>query len=239
MSQRTFNIDTHEVAIHVNRLERMNKRAFPNAVRGTLNSMAFKTKKVEMPKEAEKFTNRQRNFFRYFSRVEMARGNDIRMMRSTVGFVGGDKNQAVADLEQQEHGGVIKGRSFIPVDKARVSNSPQRNVRKKNRISGIGNVVVVKDAKHATAKGKFVKSAIHAGVGGILLTSNALVRVKKLKRESRNRWKIQTEMLYSFKKGRTVKVRATHFMKKASDRVQENGNKIFIKEAEFQLNKMK
>jgi hypothetical protein len=87
-----------------------------------LNKAAFDVKQNTMLKSAEaSFVKRQPNFFKANSRVEMASGWDLDKMQATVGFnssglKGGSNNHAVEDLEQQERGGTIKSRSFIPTD---------------------------------------------------------------------------------------------------------------------------
>jgi hypothetical protein len=236
-----FNVDDHSVVEHTNRLEKMSRTALPNAVRGTLNGLAFDTKKNTMPKSAAKaFTQRQANFFKGTSKVVMARGSNVNNMSSLIGFVGGDQNQAVDDLEAQENGGIIGGRAFIPVQEARTGKSNNRMVAKRNRLKNLKNVVNVSDSRGKTKGQRFIQSAIHAGEGGILLTDNALLRVRKLKRVSKNKWKIKTDLLYTYKAGRKVKPKkATHFMRKASNETMKNAPRIFEKEFERQLKKLR
>jgi len=133
-----FNVDTDEVIQFTNRLEKLNGSAFPNAVRGTLNGLAFDVKTKTMPEETQKkFINRQKNFFKANSGVEVAKGFNVRSMVSVVGFKSKrPNNQAVEDLEKQEHGGIIKGRSFLALHQARTSKSINKLVAKRNRISG-------------------------------------------------------------------------------------------------------
>ena len=110
-----FNVDTNEVIVFTNKLEKLSKSAFPNAVRGTLNGLGFDVKKNTMPEVAEKtFVTRRKNFLKASSRVEMARGFSLNSMETKVGFVPfKGPNEAVQDLEQQEHGGKIGGRSLL------------------------------------------------------------------------------------------------------------------------------
>ena len=233
-----INMDAHEVAVHVNRLEKMHKSALPNAIRGTLNSMAFDVKKNTMPKEAQRaFINRDRNFFKAKSRVKTARGWNVDRMASVVGFVG--NSQSVEDLEAQERGGIIKGRAFIPVSQARTGRTINRKVARRNQLRRIKKVVNVSDAKGRTAGDKFVKSAVHVGVGGYLLRGEQLLRVKQMKRNNRSKWTIKTELLYTYRKGRVVRVRPTNFMQRATDVTAKKGNSIFIKEAERQFHRLK
>jgi len=238
MSTPIFEVNTHEIAVHVNRLDKMHRSALPNAVRGTLNGMAFDVKQNTMPKEATRtFENRDKNFFKAKSRVDPAKGWNVDQMRSTVGFVGNE--QAVEDLEQQERGGIIKGRAFIPTKQARTGTSNSKKVAKRNQMKQIRNVVRVSDAKGKTPAQKYVKSAIHVGVGGYLLRGEQLLRVKSLKRVNNNRWDIKTEFIYTYKRGRSIKVKRTAFMSRASELSGKKGIDIFIKEAERQFNRLR
>jgi hypothetical protein len=234
-----INVDTDALVVYTNKLEKLPKSAFPNAVRGTLNGLAFDVKKNTMPESAKNhFTIRQNNFFKANSRVETARGFDIDTMKSTVGFVPfGGTNTAIENLEQQETGGVIPGRAFIPMDKARTGNSPQRVVSRRNRITGIKNIVRVDDAKGKTPGEKFIKSVVFAGKGGHVLHENTLFRVDRLSRAGSN-WKFKLAAIYSFEKGRKARIaRATHFMEKAVEKTVQKADDIYIKEAERQFTK--
>lgn len=234
-----LNVDADAFVIYTNKLEKLPKSAFPNAVRGTLNGLAFDVKKNTMPDEADRnFTIRQRNFFKANSRVEMARGSNVDSMKSVVGFVAlGGSNQAIEDLEKQEHGGIIGGRSFIPTDFSRTGKSPQRLVARRHRLGNIKNVVRTDEAKGKTPGQKFVKSVVHAGKGGHILHDDMLFRVDRLQRAGSN-WKFKLTPIYSFKQGRSVRVSATRFMEKAVKRTTKGMEKMYFKEAERQFKKV-
>jgi len=224
-----LNINTDAVVTFTNKLERINRSAMPVSVRGALNNAAFDVKQNTMPKiSSEKFTNRQANFFKANSRVQMASGFDIDSMESTVGFISdnlkGSTNFAVKNLEQQERGGTIKGKSFIPMRQARASQSDVKAVRPSNRISSIKNIV---DAK----KSRFAASH-RAGVGGYIQTEKAVFRVDSLSKKS-----FKITPLHSFKKGRSVQVKSTGFMKQASNESGSKIEKFFIEQAQKQFEK--
>ena len=131
-----FDVNMDEVVVFSNKLEQLNKTAFPNAVRTALNSAAFYVKQETLlPIAKQVFTERQPNFFRANSRVKMAQLGPVNSMESKIGMVdlSGD-NFAVRDLEQQEHGGKIGGKSLIPLDPARTSKRYQKKVAKKSRL---------------------------------------------------------------------------------------------------------
>jgi len=237
--QIQLNVDTDALVQYTNKLEKLPKTAFPNAVRGTLNGLAFNVKKNTMPQSADRnFTIRQKNFFKITSRVEMARGNRVDGMESMIGFVPfGGSNEAVEDLEKQENAGIIGGRSFIPLDQARTGKSPSRIVARRHRISSIKNIVRTDDAKGKTPGQRFVKSVVHAGKGGHILHENMLFQVNRLDRAGSN-WKFRLTAIYSFKMKRSVRIsRATHFMEKAVEKTSQKVDQIYFKEAERQFSK--
>lgn len=220
MSQ--FNVNTDNVIIFTNKLEKMHRSAFPVAVRETLNSAAFDVKKRTIEKFANKsFIRRQPNFFKANSKVQMANGFDVKSMEAKVGFIPlKGTNKAVDDLEQQEEGGRIKGRSFIAMKQARVGDSSIKNVRRNSRISQINNIVKARNSKGKSSKQRFLQAIAVAKKGGhVLSENNTLFRVEG---ELKNGlWKMKP--LYSFKKKRSVKVKATHFMENASN---ESGKRM-------------
>lgn len=238
MSQ-TFKIDVREVKEFENKLRKLHKSAYPNAVRNTLDSAAFDVKQNTMPKVAKhKFIERDQRFFKANSRVEKANGWDVSRMQSIVGFVSlKGTNKAVDDLEQQEYGGKIKGKSFIPMRTARTGKSDRRKVQSKNRISKINNLVSSKNARGKNAKERFVKSVVHAGPGGIVLSEKGIVwRVVSLNR-SNGKWKFKLDPIYSWRKKRSVTVRATKFMEHSAKLTAKKIPLFFKKHSEYQFKK--
>jgi hypothetical protein len=241
-----LNIDNDALVKLTNTLEKLHKSAMPVAVRTALNSAAFDVKTNTLLKTTnKKFTTRQKNFFKANSRVEQAQGFDLRSMQATIGMVEGGlkggNNYAVKDLEQQESGGMIDGKSFIPLKSARSGGSNAKAVRPQNRLSGIKNIVNARNAKGVNNKQKFVKSVIHAGVGGHVLVDingkRILWRVNSLNKTSGGNFKLTA--LYSFEKNRKVKVNNRNFMKESA---LWSGSKIeqhYIKAAEKQIAKYK
>ncbi len=211
-----LNINSDQVVAFTNKLEKMHRSALPVAIRSTLNSAAFDVKKRTIEKYAtSNFVRRNKNFFKANSRVDMARGFDVDSMEATVGFIPlKGTNKAVDDLEQQEHGGRIKGRSFIAMNPARTGRSPMKNVKKDSRISSINNIVNARNSTGKNNKQRFVKAIIHAGKGGHVLSDRGILFRVEGGREKSGRWKLTA--LYSFKKKRSVDVKATHFMRDAS-----------------------
>lgn len=242
-----LHIDSSAVVAYTNYLEKLSNSAIPNTVRNTLSKAAFDVKGKTMPVTAKKnFVQRKPTFFKSASTVDPAKGKDIKTMQSQVGFkaVPKDKGRAVEDLEQQEHSGRIGGRTFIPLKAARTGKSWHRNVKLNLRIAALNNLIDSENAKGKTDKEKFIKSAIHAGKGKLVLGNRVNSRgnkqvflINSIKRIGADT-KINSTPVYSMKKGRKVTVKASPFMKQASILTQGKMDKIFIDEAVTQINRL-
>ena len=227
---RSFNINTDEAVVYTNKLEKLHRSALPVAIRGTLNSAAFDVKQKTIPLVTQTtFEERRKNFFKAKSRVIMARGFNIRSMSSQVGFFGAENNQAVENLEKQERGGLIPGRTFIPMDTARVGKSHSRNISGRNKLKNIRAI------DRINAKKDFARKVNKAGVGGHIIYKGTLFSV-----QSTERGKIKLKPLYSFDKGRSAKItKATRFMRKATTISVSKMNSFYIKEATKQIKRLK
>lgn len=234
-----------------NRLEKLHKSAFPLAVRGTLNRAAFDVKQrslLEVTKQT--FTTREKNFFKANSRVKKADGFNTKTMYSEVGMqeggLRGGNNFAVRDLVQQERGGQIGGRSFIPISSgARVGGSVNRKVKPKARISGIQSVLDAKNASGNSNAERYIKSAIEAGPGGYVLSTfksgdgnRILMRIDSIKRVGRNT-RVKSTPLYAFKKDRSVKVKGTHFMERSARDTARNLARYYNEEGMRQFKRLR
>jgi len=237
-----LDLNSDELVTHVNRLERISKKAVPKAIRGTLNSLAFDTKKDTFLSESKKdFTNRTKNFFKSNSGVGMARGTDLRSMEATVGMFAKNKNtgSAIDNMDAQMRGGLVNNRKFVPMDKARITGSKDRMVRGKNRLkknrSKLGKIVKVSDIEGSSKGQKFVRAVLLAGVGNVVQTQRALIRVKKISGR-----KFDLEGLYYIRKDGSYKVKnPTNTMGDAAIKSMRKEQEIFKKEAERQMKYVK
>lgn len=239
-----ININNSAIVKHTAKLETLRKSALPNAIRGTLNDAAFDVKQKTMPSQAkEKFINRSPNFFKANSRVEKAIGFDVNTMKSVVGFIDtglrGENNFSVKDLEQQEHSGTIKGKSFIPMDTARQGQAHNQLIKPANRLSRITNVVVANKLS-GTKRQQFRKAIVKAGAGGYVLGGDIkgediLWRVDSIDTSGLNRFSLTP--LYDFRKARSIHVDQTNFMRIASIDSAEKMNGFFTAQAEFWIKK--
>lgn len=241
-----IDIDTDHLVKYTNKLEKLSKTAVATAIRNSLNKTALDVKQVAMPLTSSKeFVNRQKNFFKATSRVEFAKGSDINTMKSMVGF--SDRNlssgnkQAIEDLEQQEKGGTIEGRAFIPLKTARVGNSSNKLIKPNARVQKIPNLINARKQKGRTKQAKFINAVLKAGAGGFVLGSELkgetmLWKVNSLSSNLKTK-KLDITPLYDYEKNRNVKVKATNFMEEASKMTVKKMGNIYMNEAEKLIQK--
>lgn len=227
-----LNIDSNAVVQQTNRLERIRKIAVPNAARNALNDTVFDVKTNTMPASAKsEFTQRSPNFFKANSRFEKANGFDLRTMVATVGFVDKAKNNyAVKELEQQEHGGEIRHRTFVPMRQARVGKSDSKMVRANARLSKIKNIV---RSRSNTGKSFIIAAKLAQKKSGYFIHKNTLFSVSVIGSE------LKPTPLYNFKDNRSVRVKPTHFMKDASIESAKKMEGFYIKQITRQIQKIK
>jgi hypothetical protein len=243
----TIDIDSSASIVFTNDLEKLRKSALPIAVRSTLNKAAFNVKQVTMPESADKhFVKRKPNFFKANSRVFMATGWNVGAMESTVGFISSNlqhNNQSVKELQQQEYGGEIQNRDYVPLDTSRQGNSSRSMVKPVNRLArlNLSKVVDVKKASGVSGKQKFIKSAVFAGKGGLVKAGlgrkEILYRINKISREGNNTV-ISKTPIYSYQDGRDVDIKPEGFMREASYKSAKRLPEFYEMEAERQINKV-
>lgn len=264
-----LNVNMNAVVQHTKTLEQISRSALPVAVRTALNSAAFDVKKNTMPTAAAAtFEKRQPNFFKANSKVDMAKGFEIKSMRAIVGFVSlSGTNHAVDDLQQQEHGGNIGGRSFIPMNQARVANSPSKLVRKNLRMQILNNmqfidahkvrVQVLNDNQNGrfrmvrgrNKKQQYIRAAFKAKelygnnafvLGNVTAHGRTLSLINSISTDAKHRvLTMKRTPLYTFEKGRHVRVAATNFMKRASLESGIKLDKFYVDAAEKQIAKIR
>lgn len=251
-----------EIFEHAKTLNEINRSALPIAIRGTLNDAVYDVKTRTMPKSAEVFKKRQNNFLKANSKFEKAQGFNVDGMKATIGFyenklAHANTNFAVKDLEQQEYGGEIDSKTFIPMRGARVSGTGITKSKfrrgqmkdfvdasKVRSISGHG----AKKLSTTVRKQKLIRAAIKASIvygqnAYVLSNENAAGRKTLFKVERflkiGDKLDIKLTPLFSVKKGRSVDVHATKFMEIASIKTRSEIGKFFNIQAEKQFNKLK
>lgn len=215
----TVNVNTNELVEFSESLRKMHKSAFPLAVRGTLNDLAFNSKQYNLQKEAAKvFTVRKPSFFRAFSGVSKAGGFDVNKMQSSVGFL--DKEIAGKNMEQQEVGGVVGNRSLVPLGTARVGMNEEGLVRRENYLKKIKAdfpadfVDSSVNNKGKTQKQRFIRAAIYAKMrsdrAAYIIHKNDkgrkyLIRIGMIASSLKNKKMFfGSTLLYNYEEGRVV-----------------------------------
>ena len=243
-----LNVNTKELVKLTNKLEQIGRAELPIAIRGTLNRAAFDAKQVTMPASAEShFVRRNPNFFKANSRVEMAQGLQVSSMRSIVGFTPSSakyNNKAVRELEEQEYGGRVENRAFVPAEASRVGSNATP-VRPKNRLRSIGKnienkAVKVSEMTGANRRTKFIKAAVKAGRGGYViagLRKTMLYRIDSISRKF-GRTFIKQTPIYSYQAGRSVRIEKTKFMREATINSAKKINRFYAEEAERRFKKI-
>jgi hypothetical protein len=140
--------------------------------------------------------------------------------------------------QQQEHSGVIKKRTFVPLDFARSGNSHSSQILPSNRLNVIKNIIDSTKSRGVNKKQQFIRAAIYAGKKGFVignLGNKTLFRINSIKKVD-GKTVINRTPIYSFKQGRSVRIRkATHFMREASYQSASKMSKFFIREAKKQI----
>lgn len=229
-----FDVNTAEIVKFSNKLDKIHRAAFPNAVRNTLNDAAFFTKKNTLQQEARKqFTTRKPSFFRAFSRVQKASGFAVKRMVATVGMT--DATKASKQLVFQEKGGTISGRDFIPTKEARVSKSESKVISKRAYLQKVlSKTVDANKSKARSKKQKFVRAAIVAsekyGRDGHVQIGDSIVRVGPRSKPFKG-----TKKIYDFSQGRSVRLQPKPFVGPAAQRSSKLMLKWYEKEAKKQF----
>lgn len=249
ISELKLNINTGALVKFTNELEKINKSALPVAIRSTLNDAVFDIKTRTMPQSAaSEFTQRRKNFFTANSKFEAAKGLSINSMKAAVGFyenrlTDSATNYSVKDLQQQEHGGTIHEKQFIPMAPARVGG--KGNVRPNARLKSIKQhgIIVARNLSGGKTKGeKFIRAMYKAGPGGYVLGGttkgeNVLWRINSLPTGINHGSGLDITALYDYSKGRSIHVDKTEFMKEASLKSASRLNEFYRKNASKQLKK--
>lgn len=231
----SFNVNNDAAVQLTNKLEKLSRSAFPIAIRQTLTNTARDVKTRSLLKvTSAKFTIRNKNFFKVASGFLPAKGFDIKTMRAIVGFFP-SKVKASKDLDKQEFGGSIKGRSFIPTPSARVGGNKNKKVKVSNRLSNIR----IKATIAAGNKKSFRRKTKKIRIGQSYLYGKFLFRAKSFKRGSNGAKFFNSELLYVYERGRSANIdKGVHFMREAALLSRKKMLGLYKKEAERQFKRV-
>jgi hypothetical protein len=244
-----LNINTDSSVKFTRILEELHKSALPVAIRGALNDAAFDVKKNTMPKKAaQTFINRKDTFFKANSKVAGATGFDVNTMKSEVGFfenklINSSTNYSVKDLEQQEDGGIINMKTFIPTVYARTGGTKRGLVKPNYQLKKIRNKGIVnskeltgKVSNIANERQRYMIAAKRAGVGGFVIHKRMLWQIKRITFKGNSR--VERVPIYSVSKGRNIKVKGTRFMELASLETNKKMEGYYMEQAKKQINRL-
>lgn len=238
--------DDRTLKRYITEVKLLGEKDFLDVARESLNETAKDAKKRTITKYANSsFTVRNKTFFKAFSRVEFSKrgqATTLAGLHSSVGMsnVGSKKALSsdynpLANMVQQEHGGDIE-REITPLNKSRISKSYNRAV---SRGSFFKDKTLITQSKMngKNAKQRFMialKTAQRTGHKFFL--ADEWKGIYSISKNKINR-------LYGYDKGNSNRVKATHFMEKASFESAELIPAFFIKEAikkiKFRASKIK
>lgn len=247
-------VNVHATHNLVRRLKACHRSAFPLAIRGTLNRAAFDMKggpgsRATLVGVAERTFKKRHtgNVYKALSKVERAQGFNVDGMRAVAGFVSSAKSRDMAeDLEKQEVGGSIGGRSFLPMDPARRGG---KNVKEENLISKIRKkkIINVSGLSGVSQKQRFVRAAFMAKklnpddayvLGSKRKGHRTLSRINRIERgKSGKKIRYSRTALFSVKGDFIARVHGTGFRKRAAHETTLRMEDFWIQEAERQIMK--
>ena len=248
MANFQFNVNTDASIILTAKLERLNKIAFPAAVRSSLSDCAFYMKKEGIYLSAKKnLTIRTKTVYKKFTGVEKARFNkNIEQMKATVGFIPKDgvKGSKVPQgMESSEFGGTDKeGLMYLSASRAyknskklvKKSNRYDQTTRaqghkKRIRTNGGKSSVMAMMASWQEGKPVFIKAK--SGV-------KYLVKVNSVFDMSTGKRDFKVDFLMRSRDKKPSKSKATHFVKEAALSTQKLMEDFYAKNAQFQFDKV-
>ena len=212
-----LDVNTDATIILTAKLEKLHKSAFTNAVRFTLNDVAFEAKKL-VPQNANKnFTIRQKNLFNRFTKVEKAKGWDVKSMVSSIGIDGTTQGKLTKGLATQETGGNIEGRKLTPHNMGRISGSYAKKIKAKNHFKNLDKI--------GTSK-KRVKGSKY-------------FRIKNGSKETVFERVSKTKIvpIYNVRKTKITRLNAKPFIKPSAIQATKKMEQLYNKNAEFQFKK--
>lgn len=151
-----FKIEDKELKQLTKNLQNAHKYAYPDAVRGTLNAMAYQTAQAIKPKIKETFTVRSQSFVKNTIRYENTKAKKIEEMASCAGQADKTFGKPSEQFKRQEFGETIKSKSkhIVKPTKYARGGSYKRLVRGENLMSKI-KVKRISDLVEHPAKTEF------------------------------------------------------------------------------------
>lgn len=237
MANFRMNVNTDASIILTAKLERLNKSAFPSAVRSTLNDASFTMKQKEILDSAKlNMKVKSPSFFKRYTGVKRANGFNVSSMYSEVGFQDRGQNSARKainkGMESNEFGGrddeggmyigKSRGAKGLVKRNARFDKSKVLKTKSKSNIARM----------YASAKSK--KQVF-------INTSNGrfLVQVKSFDRGVQGGGpNIQVDFLMRHRKQHIANAKATHFIKESALKTAKQMDEFYLRNATYQFQKV-
>jgi hypothetical protein len=243
-----LNVNTKANIVLTAKLERLNKTAFPSAVRSTLNDAAFEMKKTNIPDSARKnMTVRNKTVFKKFTGVKKASGFNISSMASEVGFIPKDGvkgHKVPSGMESNEVGGSDDS-GFMYMPKTRTSKSAKRLVRRNARYNKSKILKIHKGATNINSKSnsRFIVSAIESveqkkPFNFATKKGFFLVQATSYKQDKDGKTEVKLDFLMRGRNKFKATSKATHFNREAALKTAGQMEKFYKKNAEYQFNKV-
>ena len=247
MANFAFNVNTSGIIHLTDRLERLNKRAFPLAVKSTLSDSAFEMKKKNILESAKRnMTVKNRGVFKKFTGVKKASGYNIESMKAEVGFIPKDGikgNKVPKGMELNEVGGTDDTGAMY-LRGSRHQKSKKRNVLLKNRYDK--NKLAKGHEKRIRTKGG--KSNVMAMMAGweegkpVFIKAKSgisyVVEVLKVFDMTTGKRDFKLNFLMRSRTKKPAKTKATHFNREAAQKTQKQIEGFYIKNADFQFKRV-
>jgi len=239
-----LNVNTDACVVLTNKLEKLNRSAFPVAVRQALNSVAFDVKNNTLQLSAEKnFIRRSPNFFKTFSKVNKATGFNLNSMKAEVGMSDNGKQSArtaVNNMLKQEEGGVIKeGADYLAASRG---NNNKKRVTKGNYFNKSNNLSG-KFRQGGTSKSRFIAAAFASAKQKKKMSFETsrgrfLVQVTSIRKNKKGAIKIRSRLLIKDRSGKPVQITATHFSREAANMSSLKIERFYQIEAQKQFDRV-
>lgn len=251
-SATIISVNTQACAALVTKLEMVHRSAFPLAVRGTLNALAFDVKTRTLDISArEHFIRRSPTFFKRFSGVDRAQGWNIDTMKATVGMTAdtGGKDAvrartAIGNMPVQEEGGQItEGLEYMNASRT-ASLGPVKTSRRWSNMQKLANNNFTWKGKRAltggTTKSRMINSLFMSAYTQKVMkitkgNRNFYILVNSIVKTSNGKFKIDSKLLYESRDSDNKPVTASHFSKLAALSTMKREEEFWKIEAQKQI----
>ena len=207
----------------------MGRAHFPVTVRQTLNSAAFDMKKKTLPQKFNSVFEKRPTVSAIVpaSKAFLAKGFDVKSMKSTVAIVDNLKSKSAAkDIALQETGKPIN-QKFVALPQARTGGSWRRNVQSKYRFDKVKSNLMLRGR---ASKKRFKQSAYYAKKQNkYLYYKDYIVEVISITKGD-----VKLKFLYK-KIDKKYTPKHKGFMKKSSEIEGANMGKNFVSHASKKL----